>query len=177
MYRITALILLLTATLASAGTAQEQTYLQPEAFVSGAFDANTPDPQLLWVVGEIGEQAEKILGHAPNKLRERYWQRGGRSVWILEEIGKERLFTVGWVIEDGEITDAKVLIYRETRGWEVRFPFFTRQFTGASLTEEQQLNQHIDGISGATLSVRAMRRMAELALLLDSHVQQKHAAR
>jgi hypothetical protein len=35
----------------------------------------------------------------------------------------------------------------------------------------------VDGITGATLSVRAMTRMARVALLLDGHVQQLNANR
>ncbi|RKZ69477.1 MAG: FMN-binding protein, partial [Gammaproteobacteria bacterium] len=34
-----------------------------------------------------------------------------------------------------------------------------------------QLDRHIDGISGATLSVKAMTKMARLALLLNHEVE------
>jgi major membrane immunogen (membrane-anchored lipoprotein) len=36
------------------------------------------------------------------------------------------------------------------------------------LTTRDALTQRVDGISGATLSVRAMQNMARLALLLDA---------
>ncbi len=174
--RLALITLLALLTGASGAFADEETYLMPAAFVAGAFAGSPPDPQVVWLVGDLGEQAADILGHAPNNLRERYWLRNGRSVWILEEVGKEHPFTVGWVIEDQKVIDTKVLVYRETRGWEVRYPFFTRQFEGAGLTAEKQLDSRIDGISGATLSVRAMRRMAELALLLNGQISRKHAA-
>ncbi|WP_069472977.1 FMN-binding protein [Candidatus Marithrix sp. Canyon 246] len=75
------------------------------------------------------------------------------DVWILEEIGKKKPITTGIVINKGRIERFKVLIFRETRGWEVCYPFFTNQFKGNSLNNFS----HIDGISGATLSVRALK--------------------
>lgn len=148
----------------------KQTLQTPEAFVQQAFNGAAPVANTVWLIDSLGQKAETILGHPPNQLRERYWRKGKRSVWVLEEVGKERLITTGWVVEAHKIVQAKVLIYRETRGWEIRYPFFTRQFQGAFLADEKQLDKKIDGISGATLSVDAMRRMAKLALLLDAHV-------
>jgi hypothetical protein len=72
-----------------------------------------------------------------------------------------------------EILDVKVLIFRESRGWEVRYPFFTDQFKDATLTAERNLDRKIDGISGATLSVNALTKLARLALFLDSYVDNK----
>ena len=154
-----------------------QTFQTSEEFVSEAFSGQAPEPNTVWLVGALGESAKQILGHPPANLRERYWRRHDRSVWILEEIGKERPITVGWIVEDDRIIATRVLIYRESRGWEVRYPFFTRQFDGAQLADDDQLSRKIDGISGATLSVDAMRRMAELALLLDRHISQQRAAK
>jgi Na+-translocating ferredoxin:NAD+ oxidoreductase RnfG subunit len=65
-----------------------------------------------------------------------------------------------------------VLVFRESRGWEVRHDFFTDQFKLAKLKDENQLDKHIDNISGATLSVRAVRKLAQIALLLDKSIQQ-----
>ena len=69
------------------------------------------------------------------------------------------------------LVDVRVLIYRESRGWEVKYPAFTDQFRGARLTSDGKLDQSIDGISGATLSVHALTRLARLALLLDQHAR------
>lgn len=153
-----------------AALADSQNYQSPDAFVAEAFAGDPPTPQTVWLVGDLGEAASEILGHPPNRLRERYWRRGNRSVWILEEVGKERPITVGWILRADEVTGTEVLIYRESRGWEVRYPSFTGQFDGAELTTDLELDRNIDGISGATLSVRAMRNMARLALLLQRHV-------
>jgi len=53
---------------------------------------------------------------------------------------------------------------------EVRYPFFTDQYKDASLQKDKQLDRTIDGISGATLSVRALTKLARLALYLHHHI-------
>jgi Na+-translocating ferredoxin:NAD+ oxidoreductase RnfG subunit len=62
------------------------------------------------------------------------------------------------------------LAFRESRGWEIRYPFFTKQFDQVSLTQKQKLNKTIDNITGATLSVRAVRKLAQLALIYHARV-------
>jgi len=111
-----------------------------------------------------------ILEHDYPAARVRYWRAGLRTVWVLDEVGKEMPITVGIAIERGAVQHVRVLVYRETRGWEVKSPAFTAQFTGTRLTAEQRLDRHIDGISGATLSVRALNKLARLALLFDRHI-------
>ena len=73
------------------------------------------------------------------------------------------------------ILQAKVLAFRESRGWEVKQAFFTRQFQGASLRDpsfaRRGLDTKVDGITGATLSVRALKKVAEVALILDQYVR------
>jgi hypothetical protein len=104
-------------------------------------------------------------------LRIRYWGEGSRTAWVLEEIGKVKPITVGLVINDDRLEKIRVLAFRESRGWEVRYPFFTDQFTGIGLNDDKQLNRSIDGISGATLSVRALEKLARLALYLHSRTR------
>jgi hypothetical protein len=103
-------------------------------------------------------------------MRIRYWAEGGRTAWIVEEIGKEKPITTGIVVNDGSIERVKVLIFRESRGWEVRHDFFTKQFHGATLNGHRELDRSIDGISGATMSVSAVTRLARMVLLLDRKV-------
>lgn len=127
------------------------------------------DQKVLWLTPGLKQRIEAVLGHAYPGLRIRYWQAGSRTAWILDEIGKEQPITAGITIESGHIVDMRVLGYRESRGGEVQQAFFTRQFSGAALDSgKDALNRRIDGITGATLSVSAMRKMAALALLLDS---------
>ena len=146
-------------------------YQSPEEFLHEAFNGTTPEPGVIWLKGDIKNTASEILGHPYPGLRIRYWSEGGRSAWILEEIGKVKPITVGLVINDAGLEKIRVLAFRESRGWEVRYPFFTDQFTGIGLTDGNDLNRTIDGISGATLSVRALKKLARLALYLHSQTR------
>ena len=127
---------------------------------------DVPAPRKLWLDHEIKPAVREILGHDLDALRLSYWRRDGRTAWILEEIGRDLPITVGIVVNGETIETLKILIFRESRGWEVRYPFFTDQFRGATLADGARLDTEIDGISGATLSVSAVRRLAELALYL-----------
>ena len=148
------------------GLVRGEVYEEPDAFVAEVFGSK-PAPKVLWLTKDIQAQAAAILGHPPAQLRQRYWSDSHRSVWILEEIGKEELITAGFVVVDGRIDHVRVLVYRESRGQEVRYPSFLKQFKEAKLAPGDGLDREIDGIAGATLSVAAMGRMARLALLFD----------
>ncbi len=150
----------------AAGWARGDVYQEPDAFVAEVFGSK-PTPKVLWLTRDIQAQAAAILGHPPAQLRQRYWSDAHRSVWILEEIGKEELITAGFVVADGHIDHVRVLVYRESRGQEVRYPSFLKQFKEAKLAQGDRLDREIDGITGATLSVGAMERMARLALYFD----------
>jgi len=151
---------------AAAGLVHGEVYQEPDAFVAEVFGSK-PAPKVLWLTRDLQAQAAAILGHAPAQLRQRYWSDSHKSVWILEEIGKEEPITAGFVVVDGRIDHVRVLVYRESRGQEVRYPSFLRQFGEAKLVRGDRLDREIDGIAGATLSVGAMERMARLALFFD----------
>lgn len=151
-------------------------YQPPEDFLAEAFAGSPPPPKALWLTAELREQVTDILGHPPAKMRLRYWRQGGRTAWIVEEIGKEKPITTGIVIDDGRIEKVKVLIFRESRGWEVRHDFFTDQFRQAALGSDRRLDRSIDGISGATLSVKAITRLARMALYLDARLDRDEPA-
>ncbi|HVQ61255.1 MAG TPA: FMN-binding protein [Burkholderiales bacterium] len=155
----------LTLVLAAAAVHGE-VYQEPGAFIAEVF-GSTPAPRVLWLTKDLQAQAAAILGHPPAQLRQRYWSDGARSVWILEETGKEELITAGFVVAAGRIDHVRVLVYRESRGQEVRQSSFLKQFKEAKLAQDNRLDREIDGIVGATLSVGAMERMARLALLFD----------
>ena len=153
--------------LASPFSLQAEVYLTSQQFVDGAFGANTAKLETLWMTKEVAAQSDKILGHAPKQSRLRYWKSGLKTAWILDEIGKEEPITAGFIVENGKIMQASILAYRESRGWEVRHANFLKQYQNVGLLPDYFLNKNIDGISGATLSVRAMGRMARLALYYD----------
>lgn len=148
----------------------EEVYLAPADFVAAAFNGTPPVPRRLWLKQREQAALRAILERDFGQLRVRYWQRDARTVWILEEIGKEQPITTGLVVEGQALADVRVLVYRESRGWEVKYPAFTDQFRGLKLTNDHLLTARIDGISGATLSVRALTKLARVALLLDSFV-------
>lgn len=150
-------------------------YQKPEDFINQIFNNEPPKAQVLWLNKDLKSQIAEILNHKYKGLRVRYWQQKNasdhKSVWILDEIGKEKPITTGIVVNNGKIELVKILVFRESRGWEVRHDFFTNQFKQAELKNKQQLNVNIDNISGATLSVRAVRKLATIALLLDQHIK------
>ena len=151
-------------------TSAKGVYLEPEVFLSDTFNQAAPEPSRLLVKGELKKDIKNILGHRYKSFRIPYWQKDGRTVWILEEIGKELPITAGFVVSNNKIEQFKVLIFRESRGWEVRHDYFTRQFKDAYLKPNKKLSQHIDNVTGATLSVNAMKKLSRMALYLHDHV-------
>ena len=147
-------------------------YFDPQAFITSAFDNEAPKPKKLWIKGPLKAQIRSILGTGLGALRMKYWLEGARTAWVLEAIGRDRPITAGFVVENDEIVQVAILIYRESRGWEVRYPFFTDQFHGARMTEDINLDRNIDGITGATLSVRAITDLTKVALLLHREAQE-----
>ena len=162
---------LLLAVFATSSAQARGVYQTPEAFLDEVFKGAPPQPRVVWLRGDILKATDEIMGHRYPGLRIRYWSKDRRTAWILDEIGKERPITTGLVINENAIELVRVLEFRESRGGEVRHPFFTDQFGGIGLTADRQLDRHIDGISGATLSVRALQKLARLALYLDQQTQ------
>jgi hypothetical protein len=157
------------------GPAGAETYQSPEDFLDEVFAAGVPQPEVVWLTGSVRDAAADILGHNPAQMRLRYWRVGPRTAWILEEIGKEKPITTGIVINADRIELVRVLIFRESRGWEIRHSFFTDQFKQAGLSSDRKVDARIDGISGATLSVRALTNLARLALFLHQQIPAAHA--
>ena len=145
-------------------------YQSDQDFLAQAFNNIIPKSKVIWIKGDLRQTISDILGHNYNGLRIRYWQQGQRSAWVLEEIGKTEPITFGIVINNGEVEKVVVLAFRESRGDELHYPAFTQQFKQVQL-EDNKLNRHIDGISGATLSVRAMTAVVELALYLEQFTE------
>ncbi|MBL1143020.1 MAG: FMN-binding protein [Proteobacteria bacterium] len=148
-------------------------FLEPQQFIAQTFNNNSPKPDKIWIKKEIKEDIKNILGHDIKVIRIRYWNDGKKTAWILEEIGRDKPITVGLVVKEQKIEQINVLVFRESRGWEVKYPFFTDQFKQSALIEDNQLDRKIDGISGATLSVNALTKLARLALYLDKQVNKK----
>ncbi len=167
------LIILLSPSLWENTARAEIVYQAPIEFVSEAFSGTPPETSLLILSGERRKTAAKILDHSPSMIRVRYWLKNNLSAWVLEEIGKSKPITAGFIIEDGYIKDVRILIYRESHGDEVRHDFFTKQFDGSTLDSDMKLTKTVDGISGATLSVGAIKRLSTLALYFDKEARKE----
>ncbi|WP_430460122.1 FMN-binding protein [Thalassolituus sp. LLYu03] len=162
--------LLLTLALLWPALAGAEEYLSQDDFLAQAFGAGVPKISTLWLKPEDKAVAEGIFGHPYQGMRVRYWLAGATTAWVLEEIGKERPIRIGVVVDGAHIRQVSILAFEESRGWEVRYPFFTAQFAGAAATADQRLDKSVDGITGATLSVRAVTGVARFALYLNQRV-------
>ena len=145
-------------------------------FLSRAFIKHQPDPKIIWLSGKRKTTIRQLLGHDYPALRLRYWCQSSRSAWVLDEIGKELPISVGVIVDRDYIQSLRVLTYRENRGGEVATPAFTDQFNGAALDTDMTLGTKIDGISGATLSVQALTKLATVALFLHAETGCSHGA-
>lgn len=142
-------------------------YQKPSEFIAGNFGGALPQTRALSLSGTHQAMMKRFLGHSYKPSTIRYWAKGGTFVVILDEIGKTQPITTGFVVKGGRIEQVKVLIYRESHGHEVSRSSFTKQFRKAGLKSDWQLDRRIDGIAGATLSVRALSGLARVALYLD----------
>ena len=86
---------------------------------------------------------------------------------LQHTIGKHKPMTymVG-VDSEGEVLNVEVLIYRESRGSEVRTKRFNFQYEGKTLYDPIRINRDIINISGATMSVRSMSAGVKRALVM-----------
>jgi Na+-translocating ferredoxin:NAD+ oxidoreductase RnfG subunit len=90
---------------------------------------------------------------------------------VTEEVGKYRpiTFMVG-VTPQLSVKDVAVMVYRESRGGDVKRRRFLDQYRGKTVKDPIDSNRDIINVSGATISVRSMnagvkRVLAELTLL------------
>jgi len=171
MCRLSMWILMLIAF--PAGAAYDETeYLKPEAFLAKVYGENVPSISLMPLRGDTRKRAEAALGHRYSGLRLRYWLQNGTSAWIIDEKSKDMPMTIGIGINpEGEIAVIELLVYREPRGGEIHQAAFRKQYLGLRLTGNNALSGPVDGITGATLSVDALNRVAAMALVLHQSVQ------
>lgn len=93
---------------------------------------------------------------------------------VTEEVGKYRpiTFMVG-VTPQLTVRDVAVMVYRESRGGDVKRKRFLSQYRGKSTRDPIDVGRDIINISGATISVRSVnagvkRVLAELAALYSA---------
>jgi hypothetical protein len=92
----------------------------------------------------------------------------------LNEIGKEMPITFLVCIsrekEVPEVSYIDVLVYRETRGGEIRSKLFLKQFFGKSEKDPVSVGKDIRNIKGATLSAWATTRVVKKALAISKGI-------
>ncbi len=177
-------IVLLSPALAAAqdpdGPESIQVYLTPAQALKHAFpDADTvrvethiltPDlkgrvePRLGWRLEEsevrvyLGYKGEKLLGYAV----------------VTEQVGLYKPITfLVKVAPDGRVDDTWIMVYRESRGGEVRRKRFLSQYQGKSAKDPIRLNRDVIGITGATLSVRAVSLGVKRVVILIDEIYLK----
>jgi len=167
-------LLLLSPSSLSAGAAASHTeYQKTGDYISAAFAGQPAVQGILWITRDIKPGVTKILQRKNFPLRYRYHRMGNRTVWILNEIGKVMPITTGITIEEDKIIDLTVLTYRESHGSEIRFPAYSNQYNAVQLNKNLRLSKAINGISGATLSTNAMKKVSRLALYLHNKLLEK----
>ncbi len=94
---------------------------------------------------------------------------------IQETIGKHRPITylVG-VTPDGKVSDVEILVYRESKGSEVRMKRFNSQYEGKTPLDPIRINKDIINITGATMSVRSVSAGVKRALVLVDEFYRNH---
>ena len=148
-----------------AALAAEIVHQAPEAFLEESLPGC--EKKALWLKSDMKAEIKQLLDRPFPGARIRYCATDGRTAWILDEIGKTEPITSGIVVEGGRVERVRVLVFRESRGGEVHRDAFVRQYDGATMDERFRLDQPVDGITGATMSVDALNKQVRLALLLD----------
>jgi hypothetical protein len=162
-------LILLGLAAARPAAAIDDVFETQDSFLAETFGAAIPPSRLMELDGGAQAQLSAILGHTYPQARLRYWKANGKTAWVIEDKGKEgyQLTTSAFAVTKGAIEIARVLIYRESHGEEVAQNAFLEKLSGARAAGNQ-LDKKIDSISGATLSVLMMQRMARAAIALDA---------
>ena len=136
-------------------------------FLNKVFNNQIPKKERIIVKGENKEKIKAIMGNNYKKRLFSYWRNNTEQVWILNSIGKYKPITAAFITDNCKVKSSHVLVYREQHGYEIKYPTFLLQFKETEMDKTLKLNAKIDNISGATLSVNSMKRMARIALLLS----------
>lgn len=86
---------------------------------------------------------------------------------VQNTIGKHKPMTYMVGIDSkGHVSDVELLVFRESRGSEIRQKRFNAQYEGKTVHDPVRLNKDIINISGATMSVRSMSAGIKRVLVL-----------
>ncbi len=94
---------------------------------------------------------------------------------IVEEVGKyEPITFIVAITPNFKVRKVAIMVYREGRGGEVRYPRFLYQYKGKTARDPVRVRRDIVNISGATLSVRAVNRGVRKALFVVTTYYRAH---
>jgi hypothetical protein len=86
---------------------------------------------------------------------------------VQNTIGKHKPMTYMVGIDSkGRVSDIELLVFRESRGSEIRQKRFNTQYEGKTVLDPVRINKDIINISGATMSVRSMSAGIKRVLVL-----------
>lgn len=152
------------------------TYFTAQQLLTEVYGENPGAPKTLWMNKQHKQEVMDFFDKPLRQVRIKYWEKDDRRFWILSEIGKEKPITFGIVTNQGVIERMEVMAFREVRGDEIRLPAYTAQYDNQTLNKKGRLQNNVDGISGATYSVRSMKKVARMALLFDRWVTVSNAS-
>jgi len=145
--------------------------LKRDNFLKSSLGVSTiPMHSYIILKDDIESGVSKILGDSYHLPVIKYWKVDNKIAFVLEAIGKHEFITTGFVVENDEISDVKVLVYRENYGYEIKYDYFLNQIIGNKIQNNGKLVKRLANISGATLSVNSMRRLSKLSLFLYSKI-------
>jgi len=145
--------------------------LKRDNFLKSSLGVSTvPMHSYIILKDDIESGVSKILGDTYHLPVIKYWKVDNKIAFVLEAIGKHEFITTGFVVENDEISDVKVLVYRENYGYEIKYDYFLNQIKGNKIQNNGKLVKRLANISGATLSVNSMRRLSKLSLFLYSKI-------
>jgi len=152
---------------------QEDVYLTPEDAAKLMFPESDHIRSEVIIITEKQKQLieERIGWHFPETTFDCFIgeTKGKVDGWafIQHTIGKHKPMTYMVGVDDqGEVFGIEVLVYRESRGSEVRKKRFNYQYEGKTAYDPIRINRDIINISGATMSVRSMSAGVKRVLVL-----------
>src|SRR6266498_2341357 len=160
--------------------AQERRYLTEEQALKLVFPSSAKIVKEAKELSDEQRQAvQKALG-VRLQSRSQTFYRGETNgatdgyAMIANEIGKEQFITfIVGIAKEFKIQRVALMVFRESRGWEVADARFTGQFRGKTVRDRFLVGSDIIGITGATLSARAFGRGARKALVLCEALYKK----
>lgn len=121
------------------------------------------------------EQRKQVEAASGRPALEPYWtiyvgKSGGRVdgyAVVTEELGMYKPITsIVGITSEGRVREVAVMVYRESRGGDVRRKRFLNQYRGKRLEDPIRIHRDIINVTGATLSVRSMNAQVRKALAI-----------